>query len=653
MNGIFARSAVLACLLSPMALLQGLPPQGTLEGRYHFVLLETTDDGPPSTVRNLSGELNVGPDGGYTFLGRRAENAATQTSVSGTGWYEVDRMGAVRLSSPLSTAVVLDCKISADGLVLMGVDSTSGNSTWSLFVALRKGDSTVRPQGDYALATLGFSSATDYHAAALQWNDVSNGWIAEVSATGRERGGVLRDDRLGQGAFTVDASGVGNASFAATSPFLAASNRVFVSPDGAYLLGVPDGPTRGILIGIRSDVKSAAALKGRYWVAEFNLLAGRLNAASGALLPDGPSVVLLAERLRLGTRVIDFTGMNFYDLSGGTGRGWFANRVVEGVENMAVGVADADGRASAMVASQLAPFEYGVAGASDSDDLGIFFAVTAPSFEPTDELMIDPAGVVNGASFALQPNPIAEGSIVSIFGGGFVGPDVIAEATALPLPFDLEGVSVTVNGRPAPLFFVSERQINIQVPMGLAEDTATVTVHSGGRSSHPARARMGPSSPGVFSVITPESFYSGIVIHADGSLVTGADPALRGETVVIFATGLGQTEPSVESGRAYPAEPVPSLTDPSIAVYFGGQPGTVRYAGGTPGFAGLQQVNVTIPSNAPIGLNVPVAIATSNAFHDQTDIPVSGGPVLTQTRSVSVSATRRSIPPRARTAGRR
>ena len=49
-----------------------------------------------------------------------------------------------------------------------------------------------------------------------------------------------------------------------------------------------------------------------------------------------------------------------------------------------------------------------------------------------------------------------------------------------------------------------------------------------------------------------------------------------------------------------------------------------HFAGGTPGFAGLYQINATIPLDVPAGTNVPLAIVTGNAFHDQVDIPIQG-----------------------------
>ncbi|MGH7462543.1 MAG: hypothetical protein ACREMA_16160, partial [Longimicrobiales bacterium] len=76
------------------------------------------------------------------------------------------------------------------------------------------------------------------------------------------------------------------------------------------------------------------------------------------------------------------------------------------------------------------------------------------------------------------------------------------------------------------------------------------------------------------------------------------NPARAGETVVIFASGLGQTNPAVRDGDV-PSGPIP-ITGTS-AVTIGGQAATVQYAGKAPGFAGLYQVNAVVPSGLAPG----------------------------------------------------
>jgi uncharacterized protein (TIGR03437 family) len=64
------------------------------------------------------------------------------------------------------------------------------------------------------------------------------------------------------------------------------------------------------------------------------------------------------------------------------------------------------------------------------------------------------------------------------------------------------------------------------------------------------------------------------------------------------------------------------LVTGNLSVFIGGVPATVAFKGLAPGFAALYQVNIVVPSNAPSGSNIPLAIGTADAFHDQVDIPI-------------------------------
>lgn len=93
---------------------------------------------------------------------------------------------------------------------------------------------------------------------------------------------------------------------------------------------------------------------------------------------------------------------------------------------------------------------------------------------------------------------------------------------------------------------------------------------------------------------------------------------------MIWLTGLGELSPGVAAGQANPAAPLARAADSSISVLFGGVPATrVDYAGAAPGFAGLCQINATIPLSSPVGSNVLVAISTGNAYTELVEIPIS------------------------------
>jgi uncharacterized protein (TIGR03437 family) len=226
-------------------------------------------------------------------------------------------------------------------------------------------------------------------------------------------------------------------------------------------------------------------------------------------------------------------------------------------------------------------------------------------------------GVVNNATF--EGDALAPGGIVAIFGDGFV-PGQPAQAGSLPLPTELGGVRVLVNDKPAPVYFASPNQINFQIPYDTPAGDATVRVEKGGQRGNAVSMHIGRSVPRLLRLNIADY---GIVVNGDGSFpippTTGLNshPAKVGDTLVIYALGLGQTEPAVQSGVAAPSEPLGRARG-NYRVSFGA-PGpfgsaaadvTPLYVGLTPNFVGLYQINVTIPPDTPKGTAVPVALVS-------------------------------------------
>jgi minor extracellular serine protease Vpr len=113
----------------------------------------------------------------------------------------------------------------------------------------------------------------------------------------------------------------------------------------------------------------------------------------------------------------------------------------------------------------------------------------------------------------------------------------------------------------------------------------------------------------------------GAILHADFRLVNAANPATAGETVLLYLTGMGTVNPPVTDGTAGSGSTLSQSTSQVVALV-AGQPGTIAYNGLAPGFPGLYQINVTLPAFLPASGNLPLAIQTANAFHDQVDIAI-------------------------------
>jgi uncharacterized protein (TIGR03437 family) len=268
----------------------------------------------------------------------------------------------------------------------------------------------------------------------------------------------------------------------------------------------------------------------------------------------GDGRLVIAERLHQDTTTVDFTATSSY-LVNSDSTGNLDATLTEGVNNMALGgggTVDGTAFPNSLVGAQIGAVD----AVSDLD--GVFFAVRAPGFSGN-ALFLNPSGVVNGASFAPALNPISPGSIVSLFGSALAARQ--SSAGTLPLPASLEDVSVSVNGVPAPLFFVSPGQVNVQAPFGLTGDSATIVVTNGGEQSNEVVARLARSSPGIFAYADGQSPQRGVILHADYSLVTPEAPAQPGETVLIWLTGLGGLLPAVPTGTGNPGDPLSSAID--------------------------------------------------------------------------------------------
>jgi len=197
------------------------------------------------------------------------------------------------------------------------------------------------------------------------------------------------------------------------------------------------------------------------------------------------------------------------------------------------------------------------------------------------------ASALNGASFA--NTPVAPGSLITLF-GNFSGVTTTS-ASGLPLPDSLGGASVTINGEPAPLNFVNATQINTQVPWDAMLGPATAVVTSAGIASAPFQFTIGPTSPGIFSY----GANLAVAQNSDYSLNDTATPAKVGSFVIVYLTGGGAVSGTIATGAASPSSP-PAKVTASASATIGGQPAEVLFLGMAPGFVGVVQADLKVPS---------------------------------------------------------
>lgn len=228
-------------------------------------------------------------------------------------------------------------------------------------------------------------------------------------------------------------------------------------------------------------------------------------------------------------------------------------------------------------------------------------------------------GVVNAADYTPA---VAPGSLIAVFGSGLAAST--ASAATVPLPTAIAGTSVEVNGQPIPLFFVSAGQVNGQMPFGVS-GTVAVRVRTAAGVSPAVNLAVSPTAPRLFTR-TMDGKGDPILVHAtDWSMVTAAAPAVPGEFLILFLTGLGAVTPPIAAGTPGGDNaangPLNQVPAGSATVTFGGGAATVLFAGLAPGFAGLYQINFQVPDGA------------------------SGGTVSVSTRDGSTSDTTALAPP--------
>lgn len=227
------------------------------------------------------------------------------------------------------------------------------------------------------------------------------------------------------------------------------------------------------------------------------------------------------------------------------------------------------------------------------------------------------ASITNAASFTTGFVP---GSIITIFGSHLNNAEGILVADRFPLPTELNGTVVKINGIPAPLLGVAnvngQQQINLVVPFEI-RFPATVIITNNGILSVPIRVDGLPFSPGIFTL----GGTSGAIQHsADFSLVTPSNSARSGEVLIIYATGLGPVEPPVDASMPAPASP-PSRTVNTPIVAVNGVPAEVLFSGLAPGYAGLYQVNIRVPAGLSSG-EAKLAIQSGTQASNVVTVPV-------------------------------
>jgi len=216
-----------------------------------------------------------------------------------------------------------------------------------------------------------------------------------------------------------------------------------------------------------------------------------------------------------------------------------------------------------------------------------------------------PGGIANNG----MAGPVAPGAVVSIYGTGLA--PFTQSSSAFPLPTSLAGVSVSVNGVNAPMYFASSGQINIQLPFEIGAGPAAMTVSGTCGSSGQVSFQVAQTAPYIVQNAGQAAVLNYIASTGLYTLNGPDNPAKVGSLVSVYLTGIGLVTNRPADGAAASLTQLSySTLQSSASATISGWTSTVQFLGLAPGWVGLDQANLVVPVGLSTGA-YPVVITVN------------------------------------------
>ncbi len=592
----------------------------------------------------LYGNIVFGGNGTYTLTAKAADAAEnTVTSITGSGTYTIAASGYGYMSTPLQIA---NSQFEGDEINLLVspskvvVGSTTDNNTGynDLFLAAPAPTSTPSFEGIFSVFGVGIPALTLDLVHTRAYSFTMMGTSSTVTTTALTGAFGLNITAMTQPAFSGVKYSVSAGAAAVTfgneltttnldSNLMSGTKYFYFSPDGNFFFG-GDPEDTDFIVGVRQGSSGSFAAQIPYYTGGFfqddsqfgSCDCAWLNSTYGGydVLTDANYGQILAHQRDnavgppRGSFLNDYTYSGLLSVSGSTYTD-FANDYSFGPGGtFAIGFANAT-----------------------SGFLGIEVLMEGPSYTsaPTSAPYIYPTGIVNAASSVPFTAEVVPGELISIFGAN------LATTTAIDptLPTGLGGVQVLVNGAPTALRYVSPGQVNAVIPLGIDTGIASIQVINSLGTSNTVSNYVGETQPGIFNSATTAP----AVFHGNNTIVSASNPAVAGEELAVYLTGLGTLD---SSGNA---------TNLSyMSGDFSGVTGTIDYAGiepGTPLAVGAgYQMNVTVPGGTSSGL-LYLNIGGLASYNGEALICVTSCPdssLRSSVRSRRAKTTRSAVRPR-------
>jgi uncharacterized protein (TIGR03437 family) len=620
---------------------------GLLKGKYEFrnVAVQTVDgNGNPTQVTATYGLITFDGAGNYTITGTQVDNTVSGGSpqtFTTTGVYAIGANGTGYVSSPLFSGSSIDPYDYEYGAVSQGVFAGSATEAEGegyvlndIFVAIPVGSAPTNA-----------SFTSNYQTGLL---DLQNGGSASIMNALFE---LSPNGKGGFGSITLNGQ-ASNQSAASLTQTISGATYNFNS-DGSATLTIPTptgvSTTNAMFTGSKTIFESADGNFILGWTASgYDIFVGVKALASAgtnsitqglyftAALEDSPTIS--------GTDSY-YGGDSLSGDSNGDGivhaRLNFPNYLSYdfGTDDQ-ISITSSGATTTPDFSGYLYLFGDGgqaFVGIGTQGNYSLVVGLHAASFSGTG-VYLNPIGVVNAASYQPITASLAPGELIVLTGSGLYSGSGILVAPSGAFPTTLGGVSVTIDGTPCAIYYVSGGQLAVVVPYELASNTsgyANIQVTNNTAKSNIVQTYVTDAAPGSFSQNASGIGYAAALHAASGQLITQANPAQPGEYISLFLTGLGTVTPTVPDGALGPTSPL-SLADVNSAGnltvlfndYTNGSlqnAGTIQFAGLAPSLAGLYQINVQVPTGVlGSGDNVYVEFVTDFADVNQIQIPYGG-----------------------------
>ncbi len=579
-----------------------------LSGTYYFreVIWEPSASygGALAEAYAFYGQVTFSGSGTYTISAQLADLQAGQLSTQNvSGTYSMGAGGFGIMSHPLFTGVTIRGMVS-NGVFIGSATETGGVN--DLFIAgllpsPAPGLSTF--SGSYAMSYVNYSDVQDtnsiYYFAGAQFtlNPNGAGSLGNVSIRGFYTGnGTTVTGQVSNGLKYTASNGAMVLPFPTnTSATLVSGNEyLYFSPDGNFVFG--GSPVQAdMLIGVRTSSGGAPQILNSPLYYNAGLFSDATSLASGG-----------------GLDIDSYYGS--FSVSGGAAiQHQRIFSILSGSASDNVLTQSVPTTAGATYTDAITGMVYTIGNGGNvrigfgvPPQLGIDVALAAPAFNGTG-VYLDPVGVLNAGSYAPFTAGVSPGELLTLFGTNLAASTQVASTSIFPNK--LNNVQVLIDGIAAPLYYVSSTQIAAIVPYAASTfPVASIQVNNNGTKSNIVTALVSASTPGVQTYPKPNGISVAAAVRYDSSgkasIVTEANPALPGDTVSIYLTGLGAVFPPIQDG-------FPGSTDSSslngatntFAVDLNGTTATVGYAGLAPGSTGQYQLNITIPTGLTTGDN--------------------------------------------------